>query len=102
MSMRYTRCKPAWAVRFYSSKEWLKIREYVLERDHYLCQCHKLWGGKPCGRLATVVHHIKELVDYPELALDEKNLISLSWVCHEKTKKKTKKEKPGGVRVIKA
>lgn len=100
--MRYTRCKPPWVIKFYRSKAWLKKREYVLRRDHYLCQCYQLWGGKPCGRLATVVHHKRELVDYPELALDEKNLISMSWHCHEKTKTRGKKEEPQGVRIIKA
>ena len=101
-TVRYTRCKPPWVVKFYSSKAWLEMRQYVLQRDHYLCQCYKLWDGKPCGRLATVVHHRQELVEHPELGLDADNLISLSWQCHEKTKNKTKKEHPSGVRIIKA
>ena len=49
-----------------------------------------------------MVHHKRELVDYPELALDEKNLISMAWHCHEKTKTRGKKEEPQGVRIIKA
>lgn len=31
-----------------------------------------------------MVHHIKERRDYPELAYDPDNLISLCFSCHEK------------------
>ena len=49
-----------------------------------------------------MVHHKKELVDYPELALDDDNLMSMAWECHERTKDRKKKRKPQGVRIIKA
>lgn len=66
---------------FYKSKEWLRCREFVLNRDHYLCQ--------PClrrGKITTAntVHHIKPLEDYPDLALDEQNLESICPTCHNK------------------
>lgn len=80
---------------------WRKKRAYILQRDHYLCQCYKLFGGKPCGHIANEVHHIKELEDYPDLALVDSNLLSLYRDCHEKTKKYGKKQ-PAGVRIIKA
>ena len=99
---RFTRSKPEWAIKLYNSGIWRKKRAHILKRDHYLCQSGKLWGGKPCGKLAAEVHHIKELVDFPELALDDDNLISLCRECHEKTKKKSMKRAPSGVRVIKA
>lgn len=102
MRNRFTRCKPQWAERFYHSVAWQKKRLYILRRDHYQCQCYKLFGGKPCGRIATVVHHKKELVDYPELALDDDNLLSMAWICHERTKDRKKKKNPQGVRIIKA
>lgn len=68
---------------FYHTPAWRKVRQAVLLRDHYLCQ---LRLSKNCTRKATVVHHIKELEDYPELALDVNNLVSVCWFCHEETK----------------
>ncbi|MCQ2113333.1 MAG: HNH endonuclease [Bacteroidaceae bacterium] len=35
-------------------------------------------------REATTVHHIKHLDEFPELAFDDKNLISLCGKCHNK------------------
>jgi 5-methylcytosine-specific restriction endonuclease McrA len=35
-------------------------------------------------REAKEVHHIKHLEDYPELAFDDNNLISLCSACHRK------------------
>jgi 5-methylcytosine-specific restriction endonuclease McrA len=91
-----------WERRFYSSKTWQKKRAYILLRDKYMCQCHKIFGGKPCKRIANEVHHIKELADNPELALVDSNLLSMSRKCHEKTKGFKKNIKaPEGVRVIK-
>lgn len=64
---------------FYNSKEWIKCRKMVLMRDRYLCrECFK----KKKIVKADVVHHIKELVDYPELALILNNLESLCHACH--------------------
>ena len=58
---------------FYHSKEWKKVRKYVLMRDKYLCQ--------KCGAPAEEVHHIIHLT--PEnitdmsIALNPDNLIAL-------------------------
>lgn len=75
-----------WARRFYGSKQWRRCREYILRRDHYLCQCHKLLGGDPCGEPATDVHHIIELtssnINDPSVSLDEDNLISINDLHH--------------------
>jgi len=91
-----------WTRRFYNSGVWKKKRRYILLRDK-MCQCHKIFGGKPCKRIATEAHHIKELKDYPMLALVDSNLIGLCWRCHEDTKQRHKKQReiPKGVRVIK-
>lgn len=64
---------------FYRSKEWRKAREMALKRDNYLCQ--SCLSNKKIQR-AEVVHHIKELVDYPELATTLDNLISWCNSCH--------------------
>lgn len=110
---KYYDTKPAWVRRFYNSIAWRDKRQYILQRDHYMCQHCKeriekaLRTGtplKPEDRkipVASEVHHIKELEDYTDLALVDDNLISLCRACHEKTKDYEKKM-PIGVRIIKA
>jgi 5-methylcytosine-specific restriction enzyme A len=66
-------------IKFYSSKEWRKCRLSVLIRDNYLCQIC-LSNGKLVP--SNTVHHIKELLDFPELALDMDNLQSVCHHCH--------------------
>ena len=65
-----------------------------MRRDHYECQdCRAritkanregrtLTGWERYLNRATCVHHIKELDEYPELALEDDNLISLCDRCH--------------------
>ena len=71
--------------KFYSSSEWKRLRQAVLERDHYECQ----WC-KEEGKVVTVndsileVDHIKELEYYPELATNINNLRTLCKDCHNK------------------
>lgn len=69
------------ARRFYKSTAWRKCREIVLQRDNYLCVDH-LERNQIVA--AQMVHHIKELRDYPELAFEISNLVSLCLSCHEK------------------
>lgn len=61
------------------------MRAYILERDNYECQWCKR-DGKVTSQSDSVleVDHIKELKDYPELALDESNLRTLCKDCHNK------------------
>lgn len=70
---------------FYTSDDWRMMRAYILERDNYECQwCRR--DGKVTSKADSVleVDHIKELKDYPELALDETNLRTLCKDCHNK------------------
>lgn len=84
---------------FYHSPVWRKLRRLALQRDHYLCQ-HCLRNG--ILRSATEVHHIRPVADWPELALDLDNLVSLCWPCHEQTKVRRHGGRTGvPVRVIK-
>lgn len=71
---------------FYKIKEWLYVRQLALERDNYECQMCKAEGRvhvdskKVPGERKPVelnVHHIKELEDFPELALELDNLVTL-------------------------
>lgn len=78
---------------FYKSKAWEKCRQYVLARDNHLCQyCLKKGKLTP----ADMVHHIEELKDNPNKALDADNLISLCHPCHNKEhpEKGKKKDRP--------
>lgn len=65
--------------RFYHSKEWKRVRELVLARDHYICVF--------CGAPGDTVDHIVELdeknVDNPFISLNPDNLRTLCRTCHE-------------------
>ena len=65
--------------KFYNSKSWIKVRDYCMMRDRYLCRiCH--------DRPAEVVHHVIHLtednVNQWEIALNPDNLISICATCH--------------------
>lgn len=66
---------------FYLTPRWQRKRAAILRRDKYLCQDCKRYGRT---REAKEVHHIKHLEDFPELAYDNDNLISLCSACHRK------------------
>lgn len=66
---------------FYESKQWRQKRAAILARDNYQCQICKRYGKL---KQAVVVHHKKELSDFPELSLEDSNLISICASCHNK------------------
>ena len=65
----------------YNSRRWIKKRKRILRRDGYLCQLCKRYGRQT---EAVTVHHIKHADEYPELAFDDDNLVSLCNACHNK------------------
>lgn len=65
----------------YQSQKWKRKRLKILRRDNYLCQECKRYGKMIAAR---EVHHIKYSDEYPELAYDDNNLISLCHACHNK------------------
>lgn len=75
---------------FYHSNYWQRKRKEVLVFDHYECQDCK---EKGLLTKAILVHHVNEVKVRPELALSlyfmnnkgmqERNLISLCFNCHE-------------------
>lgn len=96
---------------FYNSKRWKLKRIHILQRDHYECQdcvsrlkeaavkCIQLPANERRVRKGADVHHIKELKEYPELGLEDDNLISLCVECHNKRHGRTvrqfvKRKKP--------
>ncbi len=66
---------------FYRKQKWKRVRKAVLSRDGYQCVVCKRYGRR---KPATIVHHIKELEDYPELRYTSSNLISVCADCHNK------------------
>lgn len=65
----------------YNSEKWKKKSEQIKKRDGYKCKrCARYGKNVP----AVVVHHIKHVDEYPELAFDNDNLISLCQGCHNK------------------
>ncbi|MDE5884980.1 MAG: HNH endonuclease [Oscillospiraceae bacterium] len=66
---------------FYKSSAWKRKRSLILKRDGYQCQDCKRYGRI---RQAVTVHHIQHLDEYPELAFQSDNLISLCAECHNK------------------
>ena len=75
---------------FYIKKVWREKRKEIIQRDHCECQACKRKGKIKVLKIKTndkskraYVHHIKHLKDYPELALDNDNLETLCFYCHE-------------------
>lgn len=64
---------------FYTSAKWKRFRKRVLIRDDYTCQRCKRYGRLTPAR---EVHHIKHLEEFPELAYDPANCVSLCKGCH--------------------
>lgn len=76
--------------RFYKSEEWLRLREEVLEDNHWECSMCKQKQPAVYSR-AVHVHHVNEVRDRPDLALsrtyrdatgEHDNLLALCHECH--------------------
>lgn len=79
--------------KFYDSRDWKRKRARVLKRDNYECQECKRNGlvtidtneyseSAKRKKIMLLVDHIKELEEYPELALEEDNLETMCVRCH--------------------
>lgn len=65
----------------YNSTRWKRKAEKIKRRDGYKCAwCRRYGKSIP----AVVVHHIKHADEWPELAYDDDNLVSLCQACHNK------------------
>ena len=72
---------------FEGSYVWRLKRAAILKRDGYLCVWCRRYNRRDKDGLpvrATLVHHIVEVEDAPELALVDSNLVSLCDGCHNK------------------
>ncbi|MFU7590097.1 HNH endonuclease [Priestia sp. RMT2NF4] len=64
-----------------STRRFQKLRKSIIIRDEYHCQrCKAVYGQLIMGDLEC--HHIKSFRDYPELAYDEANLITVCRRCN--------------------
>lgn len=67
--------------KFLRSTAWYNKRRKVIQRDKGYCQrCYHKFGIIETERLQ--VHHIKSRLHYPELKLEESNLITVCQVCN--------------------
>jgi 5-methylcytosine-specific restriction endonuclease McrA len=83
---------------FYNSTPWRHKREAIKRRDNYECQWCKAKGKLTVDRgelnrngrkkIALIVHHIEELEDQPDRRLDDDNLITICFECHERHHKR--------------
>ena len=65
---------------FYQNQTWRNKRKAILKRDNNECQVSKSMGQVSTDKL--IVHHIKPLEYFPELAMDDSNLITVSHTNH--------------------
>ena len=71
------------ADRFRNTKKWQRKRKQILRRDLCMCRvCFLLENKITTGSLS--VHHIESLSDNFDKRLDDKNLITLCRLHHEK------------------
>lgn len=75
-------------IKFYKSKAWRQLRLEALERDNYECQSCKRKGKYS---RAQNVHHLKEVKEFPELALVLENLECVCVPCHNHEHKRLEK-----------
>ena len=68
-------------VKFYHSRAWKKVRQFILVRDNFLCQ-HCLKAEEPQITSAELVHHITELKEDMSKGLSPNNLVSVCKPCH--------------------
>lgn len=76
---------------FYNTKEWIKVRNFVRERDKNTCRICGSYNAK-----RYEVDHIIELtwdnINDPNIALNPENCQLLCFSCH---KRKTRHDKQG-------
>ena len=66
--------------KFYSSYAWQKLRNRKVKEHPYCERCWSKWKIITTENLQG--HHIKSFKDYPELRLDEDNVVVFCRVCN--------------------
>ena len=77
--------KTNWKSSMMAKREYKNWREQVLKRDKYTCQ--------KCENKVEIlhVHHIKDVINYPNLIFDVNNGLTLCSKCHAKIHSKNNK-----------
>ncbi|MGL4521265.1 MAG: HNH endonuclease [Bacilli bacterium] len=78
--------------KFYNSRTWRSKRKIILARDNFECQLCKENRKREIVK-ARIVHHKEELKVNPLRCLDETNLISVCFDCHERIHERNKSNK---------
>ncbi len=81
-------------MKFYNCKEWRSLSKETMIKNNNECQTCKSKGKY---KKAENVHHIKEVKEHPELALEPDNLMCLCIPCHNEVHDRydnKKKDKP--------
>lgn len=77
---------------FYNSKEWAKVRDLVLMRDHYKCtQC----GDTGILEVHHIIHLNEKNINDKAVTLNTDNLRTLCRDCHFKEHAQDRKEAKG-------
>ena len=63
---------------FYQSKQWKQTRNYIINRDNYICQV----CGEPINNRKIIDHITPRRIDKSK-ELDENNLWTLCYRCHK-------------------
>lgn len=79
---RYNKQRDPVLVKFYNSKEWRMLRDYIMAINHYLCIQCSVPGIKPV--IANVVDHIIPVTVDWSLRLVPSNCQPLCHDCHNK------------------
>ena len=67
--------------KFLRSTAWYNKRRKIIQRDNGYCQrCFYKYGILETERLQ--VHHIKSRLHYPELKMEDSNLITVCQTCN--------------------
>lgn len=66
---------------FYKDPRWEAKRQSILRRDRYMCQLSARYGKH---NQAEIVHHVFPLLEFPEYAFQDWNLISITRKEHNK------------------
>lgn len=76
------------AKKFYKSKKWKRVRDYVMKRDSWLCQIPECYA--PAEEVHHKIHLTASNIDDPEISLNPKNLMSICRTHHFEHHKKDK------------
>lgn len=83
----------ALAAKIRSTNDWRKAREYVIAQNP-LCADPFKFHGDARPALSTTVHHIRPLIDRPDLAFVGENLVALCGPCHNRVEAMERSGKP--------